>query len=309
MSLILATLAAAVCFKLSNAFAADAAAPATTTTAKAATYTVNISPPEKVGQKETVVIDLDAKTANQMAITIPNSPTPQNQNQNMETVAHLEGEGEVLAVFPNGGMQKGALTVKVFTATQNGQPVPGLPAAGAKIVAEKTGKTATFTVDDKPASAQVAALLQKVVSMGDDKHTDQEIFGPQNPVAVGATWPVNAAKMIEGLKDELGAITGVNGTMKLDSITGSGDDQVATVSGNFTIEGVQPPMPPGVTIDTAAFGGSISGSIPATATKGTGKNTETMNGKITAHGDMGGASLKLTTTVDEKKTVAVTFHQ
>jgi len=304
----LAAVAVLACFKMSNALAADAAAPATTTTAKAATYTVNISPASKVGQKETLVIDLDSKSINEIAITIPGTPAPQNQNQNVEVVAHLEGEGEVLAVFPNGEMQKGSLTVKAFTATQNGQSMPGLPAAGAKIVAEKTGTATTYTVDDKPAGADVAAVLQKVLTMNDGKHTDQEIFGPQNPVAVGATWPVNSAKMMEGLKEDLGAVTGVNGTMKLDSITGTGANQVATVSGNFTIEGVQPPMPPGVTIDSSAFGGGLSGSVPATTTSGTAKLTMTMNGKIAAHGDMGGASLKVNTTVDEKRTETVTFH-
>ncbi|HTB63162.1 MAG TPA: hypothetical protein VK737_06200 [Opitutales bacterium] len=309
MSLMLAAVAVAACFQLSNTFAADATAPAAATTAKAVTYTVNLSPPNKVGQKATVVVDLEYKLVNHVAITSPNSP-PQNQDSNTETKAHLEGEEEVLAVYPNGGIQKAALILKAFTATTNGRAMMGLPEAGAKIVADKSGKTTAYTVDGHPAGAPGVVLLQMILPMDDGKYTDQEKFGPQNPVAVGATWPVNSANMMDDFKDKPdGPVSGVNGTMKLDGITGTGADQVATISGNITVEGVQPSLPPGATIDTSVVASALSGSVPATTTQGTAKKTMTTSGKIAAHGDTGGTSFKYNSTADKKQTETITYHQ
>jgi len=243
----------------------------------APTYTINLAPANKVGTKFTLAVDASDKQQNSLLLTIPGAPAPQSQNQNEEVVAHLEGTAEVLAIYPNGSIQKIAITVKTLQATLNGQTMPGLPAAGAKIIGERTPTSKSYTVDGQPAPASTAKVLGIVFEFGDEKRTDQDVFGPKNPVTVGASWPVNSESMIAGLKEEMGAeISGASGTMKLESIAGSGDDQVATVSGNFSLSGVKPPMPPGMTIDSATMAGNISGSVPAT-TKGVENQTMSMS--------------------------------
>ena len=39
--------------------------------------------------------------------------------------------------------------------------------------------------------------------------------------------------------------------MKLEALTGTGDDQVATISGNVKLEGYKPPLPPEVLVDAS----------------------------------------------------------
>lgn len=164
----------------------EPAAPATPKT-----YTIALSPAFKVGQKFSVVTDLSHSEQTKIAITIPGMPTPQDQNQNTEMSAHIEADGEILAVYPNGSPQKIALTLKSITATNDKTALPNLPAAGAKIVVAKTGTDASVTVNDQPADVGIAKVLRDVFDLGDEKHTDQTLFGPKAPVAIGDTWPVD----------------------------------------------------------------------------------------------------------------------
>ena len=304
----LALLTLAACSKSSSAAAAadsPAAAPAA-----AKTYTVNLSPALKVGQKFSVATDLSDSEQNNITITIPGMPTPQNQNQNVEMTAHVEADGEILAVFPNGSPQKFSLTLKTIKATQNKADLPNLPAAGAKIVVEKTSTNTTVTVDDKPADEGLAKILHDVYETGNEKYTDQNMFGPKAAVAIGASWPVDGATMIESFKERTGGELGtVNGTMKLDGLTGAGDDQLATVSGNVTLAGIKPPMPPGVTVTIDSSSGTLqlTGTLP-NAAKGTAKQSTSMSVKLEAHGEQQGVQLKISTNSSEKKSSEVTYH-
>lgn len=96
--------------------------------------------------------------------------------------------------------------------------------------------------------------------------------------------------------------------MKLDGLTGTGDSQVITVSGQVKLDGVKPPLPPGVTmtIDSSSGAMQIDGTIPAVP-KGTDKESTSMTIKLDAHGDQQGVQLKISTSGEQKKTSVVTY--
>jgi len=273
-----------------------------------ATYTVNLAPANKVGTKFSLVTDITKESQTDIAMTMPGATTPQKQSQNQEVIAHFEGEAEVLAIFPNDSIQKMTVIVKTFIATNDGEPLPGLPAAGVKIAAENTGEKKSYTVDDQPASANVAKLLDDILGLGNDKHTDQDIFGPTSPVAVDATWPVNSTALITELKEDGNMqMDGAKGTVKLDAIKGSGADQVASFSSVFTVQGAKPNLPAGVTVDSMVMSGGISGAVPASA-KGVERETMEASMQMIAHGSGNGIEIKIDSAGKQKKNIEVTFH-
>jgi hypothetical protein len=270
--------------------------------------TVNLAPAQKVGTTFSLVSDFTDESQTHIAMTMPGATAPQKQEQTQEMIAHFEGEAEVLATFPNGSIQKVSLTAKMFIATSEGQPLPGLPAVGAKVVAEKTGNKKTYTIDGQPASANVAKLLDEMIDLGDEKYTDQDVFGPTGPVVVGGTWPVNSAALMTELK-QAGDIemSGAKGTAKLDAVKGSGADQVATVTAVFTVQGAKPTLPQGMAVDSMTMSGGLAGTVPAT-TKGVLKETMTISMEMNAHGTGNGINIKIDSAGKEKMVMEVTFH-
>jgi hypothetical protein len=269
-------------------------------------YKITLRPPTKVGQKFganndiSMISDLETKAAT------PDAPPP-IPAQIKEVTVHLEGDGEVLAVFPNGGMQKVALIVKTLTARQNGMDLPDLPVAGAKIVGEMTGNTTVITIDDKPASATVNKLLTHVLGLDDAKESDQDIFCPTDPVAVGATWSGNTALLADSLKETLGSTAQVKGAVKLEAVKGTGDDEVISISGNYSLDKFNPPLPPTITVDTATFKIIMADTIPESA-KGTLKRTTRRTMNFSGHGMAAGSALSLIGILDQKGTTALTFY-
>jgi hypothetical protein len=294
----LRTSLAMAAFWLSVANAADAPT----------TYAVNLAPANKVGTKFSLVTDLTTESQSDIAMTMPGATAPQKQEQSQQEIAHFEGEAEVLAIFPNDSIQKVAVTVKNFIAIGDGEPMTGLPAAGAKIVAENADGKKSYTVDDQPASANVAKLLDDIIGLGNEKRTDQDIFGPTSPVAMNATWPVNSTALIAELKEGGDMqMDGAKGTVKLDAIKGSGADQVASFSSVFVVQGAKPTLPAGMTVDSMTMSGGISGEVPATAA-GVERETITRSTEMAVHGSGNGIEIKVDSAGKQKKSVEVTFH-
>jgi len=273
-----------------------------------ATYQLNLVPASKVGTKFSLITDTTDESQTDISMTMPGETAPQKKEQNQQIIAHFEGEVEVLAVFPNGSIQKLAVTVNSFIATSEGQPLPGLPGPGAKIVVEKSGVKKSCLIDDQPASANISKLIDEVIELGDDKYTDQEIFGNTSSVMVGATWPVNSTALIAELKgDSDVAMSGAKGTVKLDAVSGQGADQVATVTGIYVVEGAKPTLPAGMTVDTMNISGGLAESVPAAA-KGVEKKRVTASMQMAAHGSGSGIEIKINSAGEQKKTMELTFH-
>ncbi len=281
-------------------------APAASTAAAAKTYHLNLSPTLKVGQKLGLVSSSTMNMDMNITVSAPALPAPQTQQQKQAGVIHLEADCEVLAVTTEGQAKKLAVTIKSLTATQDGKAVPGLPKAGDKIIAEKAGKNdVTLTQDDKPLSAELTQLIGDSLPLEIDGRNDQARLGPKTPVAVGATWDTGPALLAE-LQESMPSATGIQGQMKLDSMQGSGDSQVAKISGKLTVVGVTAPLPPPLSAIPAQCSVQISGSYPIGA-KGVFDETFSVDTKFSGETDANGAHVKMDATTTQNVAQTITL--
>ena len=169
-----------------------------------------------------------------------------------QTLIHFEADGEVLALLPSGNPQKidGFYIVKNLRASQEPTWLHRFCCGfvGSKVVVEfaaKEGKR-IVTFDDKPADPDVAFdFLQAVLWITIRKHTDQEIYGSSAPVAVGASWPINAATYLDYNEEGDPHFTSAEGSLTLQSVEGDGDNQIGIIAGTYTVKGQNPPSDPG----------------------------------------------------------------
>jgi len=273
-------------------------------TAPAKTYKVNLSPALKVGQKLALVSDITSDMNMDITISAPGMPAPQVQHQKQAAVVHLEGDCEVLAVTAEGGPKKLAVTVKALKATQNGSAIPGLPNVGDKIIAERISKKdKTLTVGDKPLSLAVTKLLKDSIPADIDGQNDQIMFGPNDSVAVGATWAPNPS-MLADVQESLPSASGIDGSMKLESMQGGG--QVAKVSGTLNVLGATLPLPPPMNNFPVQCTVQLNGTFPTMA-KGAFDQSMKMDMKCAGDADAGGAHLKIDMTATQSATQTVTL--
>ncbi len=245
----------------------------------------------------------------QVIITVapPGQPAQPMQQQVQKLASRLEADAEVLAVFPNGGLQKIALTVKKFTGAADAAAEKDVLPAGAKVTGEKNGKDSVFTVDGKPAADDVAKFLKLAVEFDDPKHTDQDVFGSKAPVPVGGVWPVDGSLYAQEMKSDLGETLTAKGSMKLDAIKGEGDAQVATISGTVTFENIQAPFPPPFAVKSAEAKAELAGTQPATH-RGSRIQSMNMTMKLVAEGTDAGALLKATMEMSAQTKMEVTYR-
>jgi len=249
---------------------------ASATLAQAQTYTVNFTTPWKEGQ--TFQSDIKASQKTRMVVS---QGTQVLQQQVLEdTVASLKADAKALTFFPHGGLRKVSYTVRSLRVSlKNGPETDYLP-AGTQIVVETIGfDVKSYFINDKVATEEQKKVLKLVTSSDEADYNDQTIFGPAKPVGLSETWQPALEKMKAALSKELGEIPSATGEMKLEAITGTGDKQVAVVSGKIVLSGFAPPLPPGITAKSGTFQMELDGRIPATRTGS--KRVE--NSKITAH--------------------------
>jgi len=239
-----------------------AAAAASTAPAGDATYTFSISPAWKTGMKFGYVGD------------------DQAASPDGKTSIHFEADGEVLAMLPSGTPQKLALTVKALHVTGADLPPESLPGPGSKVVIEypPNGKR-RITFNDKLASGDATQCLDAVLLITLRNHTDQDVFGPSGPVAVGANWPVNAKAFTDFNEEGEQHFTSMEGSLNLQGIEGEGESRVAAVSGVLMSKGQNPPDDPGTFVMLLNF----SAWVPLGPT-GVFKETMVTNTTITPSG-------------------------
>lgn len=271
-------------------------------------YPVNLSPAFKVGQKFSLVSDLTERTGSHTVITLPGIASPQNDDRSEDIAAHLEGDAEVLGIYPNGGIQKLSLTIKVVKASKDGKTVSGLPAAGVKIVAATEGEQTAISVDGKAADAGLTQIFNELLDLHEEKLPPQDLFGANTPEPVGGTWPVNSSAVEASLKKSSGGeVKDIKGTMKLAAVTGTGASQVLEVSGEISVASLKLPLPAVITIDSGTITSNLSFSIPV-ATSGALKTSRRMAMKTLGHGSPNGATVKTEITGQQSYQSILTFQ-
>jgi len=271
-----------------------------------AAYTVNLTTPWKVGQ--TYGFTIDSAESMRSLLAMADKPDAPLKDQTQKRSVHMEADAQALAVFENGGLKKASFTVKTLRATLDGQPEREILPAGAKIVVESTGpEEKTYTVNGQPAADDVEAILKMAISLDDAKHTDQIIFGPKKPVAVGDSWQPDTALVLETIGKSFGAAASTTAVMKLNAIHGEGANQVADISGSITMAGLKPPLPAQFTTKVGTFNAVLGGQIPATRH---GKRTETLDASlhfVSEAAGPGGASMLVTIDGTNKNVTVLVF--
>jgi hypothetical protein len=268
--------------------------------------TVNLTTPWKVGQ--TYGITTDSSETMHSRLAMSDKPGTPLKDQTQKRSVHMEADAQALAVFENGGLKKAAFTVKALRATLDGQPEREILPAGAKVVAESTGTDEkTYTVNGQPAATDVEAILKMAISLDTAEHNDQIIFGPKKPVAVGDSWQPETAVILQTIGKSLGAAASTTAVMKLNAVRGEGADQVADISGNVTMTGLKPPLPPQFTTKVGTFQAQLEGSIPATRH---GKRTEKLDASlhfVSEAAGPGGAAMVVTVDGTNKNVTVLVF--
>jgi hypothetical protein len=309
-------------------------------------YTVTLNPPHQVGEKYRIVFDTSQEFHLKMVGSIIGIPAL-HQAENDDSSGHLVANGEVLAVFPNGSIRKLELTVKELSATAEGKTVPGLPGAGAKIVAEapdrsafprpppsgetkvaasgarrnsgtgapprgrRNGPRTTIMINDQPASRDARRVLMEMLGVGDWESNSIQDLQPASPVAVGQAWPVNFPLRLGGPQSRsTGSIPGLFSNMTLVGVQGVGAAQTVTVHGTIAGQNVEFPVPPGNGVDSAIVSGAcdLVAVIPATRASATEKKDTTIAVSFSAHASKFIVGFGMSGTMEFKETSEITYR-
>ena len=228
--------------------------------------------------------------------TVDGQPMPpRGESLAVELVADCE----VLAVSPAGREAKARLVIVKFVRLAAGQPVDLLP-AGTIVDAEKTGDKTIFTVGDTKVAGPVAKAFETagIGMFGDDTATDDTVFGTTERKKVGDSWAINAAAAAADLaKKKIPATADkLNGEVKLVEVVQQDNQPVLRISATVAMHGVNPPMPPGMEVQSSEFTSSHSGLFPADPTKLIQQESSTMNMALTASGTQNGRTMSMSVT-------------
>jgi hypothetical protein len=270
----------------------------------AATYPINLTPPWKPNQVYT-----NSVKASESTRTTVSQGTQVLQEQIQIRKAAVEADGEALALHPNGGLRKAAFTVRSFrTSISSAAETDFLP-AGTKITVETTGPNqSVYTVNGRAATAEQEPFLKLVFSTDTPDYNDQVLFGTGKPVAVGESWQPDVEKLKSTFGHELGPIAIAKASMKLDAVSGSGDQQVSSISGTVDFGGFSPPLPPGITAKGGTFHIALDGLIPASRTAA--KRVENLTATAVFGGEVKaptGAIITINVTAEAKHASTLTF--
>ncbi|CAM2924066.1 hypothetical protein RAHE111665_07245 [Rariglobus hedericola] len=248
---------------------------ASATLSYAETYSVNFTTPWREGQlfKATV-------KASQKSRMLISQGTQVVQQQVLEdTAATMEADAKALTFFPHGGIKKVAYTIRSLRVSRSSGPESDYLPAGTQIIVESIGTgVKSYIIDGKVATKEQKEVLKLVTATDEANYNDQILFGTDKPVELSGTWQPDLEKLKTAIAKDVGEIPVSTGTMKLEAIEGSGDKQVAVVSGNVSFSGFAPPLPPGISPKAGSFTIVLDGRIPATRTGS--KRVENM--KVTA---------------------------
>lgn len=228
-----------------------------TAAASAQEYKIKINRAEKVG--DTYTLSAKGSSDNQTNAIIPGAP-PQTQEKKDEI--ELVGTVKVLEVDGHGQATK--LSCTVDKCVLNDKP---LCDKGDVITAEHVASKTEFTVKGEKVDAATEKALSIVIDTADaeQKSDDDTSFGTDQPQKVGGTWPVHGEAIANELTRRGMAVKAENvkGTGKLAEVKQVDGKDVLTVVVDVTIDGVKPPLPPNVTVESGSLSLHMAGQLPA----------------------------------------------
>ena len=163
----------------------------------AESYSLKIVRPEKVGDKAA----LSSKASDQMDLIATNGGKIVDYKAIYQSGA-LDAVREVLTVNDKGKPTKLKLTVKSlkYSANKDAEPKEILT-DGKVVIATRSGKDASFTIDGKELGDAAIKALKLVVPLGPENSLFdvESLFNTKTPRAVGDDWDAGVDEMIKSM--------------------------------------------------------------------------------------------------------------
>lgn len=206
---------------------------------------------------------------------------------------------EILALTPGGRASKARLTIVRLIRTAGGQTSELLP-AGTVVSAENDGQTTFFKQGDSTVAPIVAAALSTLgVTMASDKQVnDDQVFGTPERKRVGESWPINAELAAADLA-KMGipaSATNLSGRTTLVEVLQQAGGPVLKLTARIDIDGVNPPLPPGIEVKSSVVSMSMSGLFPVDLTQRSKQESTSMAMELKAGGMRDGKTMEMNMT-------------
>ena len=200
--------------------------------ARAEDYKIKLMRSLKVGDE--IALHVTSKSSQVVSV---------NPNMPQAFMVELTGAVKVLAVNEKTGTPT-KLSCTVSKLTNDGND---LYPAGTVITGEKVNKMDTYTIDGNPVDAMNVPMLSAVLELTDPTRatTDDEMYGTDQPQAIGGTWPVSPDKLAADLAEEGLPVPAesLKGTVKLDDVKKVSNVDAMLLNTHITADGFKATLP------------------------------------------------------------------
>ncbi len=248
--LLLLSVASTAC----GAGASTVSAPTTTdpppTGTGAKTYPIHLTHPSQVGERIHVVAD---DTSNKTFVQ------DGTMVEKKHRLVHLDAVCTTVAVDDRGRTTRDHYDVTELSA--DGQLLATGPV---DVTRARKEEDAVVLVSGAPPTGEIKEALRTIISARTGGASDDDVFGTQQPQAVGAHWPVNTSLARDDLFSSSGldAAT-VTGDVWLAGLTRANDADCLDVRAKLALDGIRmPDLPKGAVIDQGHAVVDVQGAFP-----------------------------------------------
>ncbi len=200
---------------------------------------------------------------------------------------------------------RGRPTRSEFTVTRLARDERALLEGGrvVQVTTAERGADATITVDGRPAEAPVREALDAVILLETQSAlTDDDIFGSQQPRAVGATWPIDGPRASNDLRDESGIAATLTGESHLVRRLMSRQTDCIEVEGvmHGPVTAI-PGLPPGMTLQSGTLEAHFRNVLPVAVEQSPHEGGDNVTMNVTVAGTDEGHALRIVFEFQEAK--------
>ncbi len=220
------------------------------------TYAVHFGRESRVGERVHLVKDHASEMNTK--ITRDGAPVPDQQDKREKQTIHYDAVSTAIAVDARGRVTRVRYDVKDLTSDGK-----RLPASVVELTRHAKEADADIIVDGSPASEDVRKALHSLLKLGLDGPTDDEIFGPKVPQAIGARWGIDEPLAIASFKDEGVNVSTIKGEVWLDGTTNMDGAECLSVHAVLDMRGMKiPDLPPGAVMEEGHATAQMSAVLP-----------------------------------------------
>ncbi|MBC2593039.1 hypothetical protein H5P28_02080 [Ruficoccus amylovorans] len=171
--------------------------------AAAQTYTPRLFTPKRTGDSYWFE---DQRTVGNSTLIMQNGTVANSERSQFQSV--FEANATVISNNAKGKATQERFTVIKFTVSKNDGAAEELLAPGTVFFGKlELGKKVFVDTDGKALPETATLYLSQIISLRDNSISDDDIFAPDHPVALGESWPVNADLAAEDFNFDMTIVT------------------------------------------------------------------------------------------------------